>query len=220
MRREVEEIAVLQDERSTTGTGLMTTPPMVSPCRHYWRFAIGLFWLGLVMNVSGAEYEKIVDQKVVYWSPDRRNRAIVVYYRPWFYGMGESRINLYNRRGHLLGSEEYVRGGTQGFRVKQAAWSLDSDFFVFSVISSGGHSPWSTPMTFYDVRRRKFYSLGALAQGGVITEDQFSMASLSTVIVMGRERRTRINLRHLTTAQRESAEKGKREFFQWLRQPE
>jgi hypothetical protein len=36
--------------------------------------------------------------------------------------------------------------GMEGYYVVTAKWSPDSHFFVYSLSSSGGHSPWSFPL--------------------------------------------------------------------------
>src|SRR5260370_40443831 len=36
-----------------------------------------------------------------------------------------------------------------GYYVYRAKWSPDSQFFVYSLVSSGGHSPWQFPIMGY-----------------------------------------------------------------------
>lgn len=174
------------------------------------------FWFAAMGGLSAAGYEKVVISRSTVRSPDETDRAIVAKYRPWFYGLGESRVDMRTARGRLLGSADFANGGTQGYLVKQTAWSRNSRFFVFSVTSSGGHSPWNTPMFFFDLRRRSFYMLNPLSQGGVITIPSFKMTRSDTVLVKGRERWTHIYLGKLTNIERTTAQSRAREFLEEL----
>ncbi len=46
--------------------------------------------------------------------------------------------------------------GEHGRNVQKTEWSPDSQFFVFSTASSGGHSPWHWQTYFYDRKRKVF----------------------------------------------------------------
>jgi hypothetical protein len=117
-----------------------------------------------------------------------------------------------------MASEDYTCGGTQGFRVEQAAWSTDSRFFVFSVVNAGGHSPTITPMSFYDVRRHRFYSVNTLAKDGVITNDHFKLVAPASLTVDGWDEKTTIHLHHLTRKNRQAAAAEERDFIAHLRE--
>jgi len=54
-----------------------------------------------------------------------------------------------------------------GDGVVQAQWTADSQFFVFCVDSSGGHSPMQTPVWFYSRKLSKFFVLDDLLHGSV-----------------------------------------------------
>jgi len=61
-----------------------------------------------VSTVANADdYRKIVHHQVVYKSPDRRTRAVVVRYRPCLYADGEGRVDIRDGRGRLIASEDY-----------------------------------------------------------------------------------------------------------------
>lgn len=65
----------------------------------------------------------------------------------------ESRVQIRNKVGELLYSRDYTSDdGEHGFFVEKAEWSADSEFFVFSMVSSGGHMSWRS-LTFFYVRR-------------------------------------------------------------------
>ena len=50
--------------------------------------------------------------------------------------------------------------GQHGYRVEKAEWTPDSKYFVFSLVSSGGHSVQNAPTMFYSVERKLFCTLG------------------------------------------------------------
>jgi len=62
----------------------------------------------------------------------------------------ESRVVIRTRDGETLSSKDYSSPrGFNGHYVINAKWSPDSKFFVYSMASSGGHSPWQFPMAVY-----------------------------------------------------------------------
>ena len=62
----------------------------------------------------------------------------------------ESRIVIRTSKGETLNSKDYSSPrGFNGYYVVNAKWSPDSKFFVYSMSSSGGHSPWQFPMAVY-----------------------------------------------------------------------
>jgi hypothetical protein len=142
-----------------------------------------------------------VSRQAVHWAPNRQVRAVVVHYKPLGYGNGESRVDIRDRRGRLLGSQDYSDGGTQGYQVGRAAWTADSRFFVFSTQSAGGHQPWHHPTHFYDRRTRRFGSLDAVVDGPGIDEGRFRLrpSARVTVRVLGGRRAT-IDLRRLDSS--------------------
>jgi hypothetical protein len=59
--------------------------------------------------------------------------------------------------GVVLATKDFKSpDGEHGRNVQKAEWSPDSQFFVFSTASSGGHSPWHWQTYFYDRRRKIF----------------------------------------------------------------
>jgi hypothetical protein len=58
----------------------------------------------------------------------------------------ESRVVIRSVDGDTLNSINHASPrGMNGYYVDTAEWSPDSQFFVYSMVSSGGHSPWSHP---------------------------------------------------------------------------
>jgi hypothetical protein len=62
----------------------------------------------------------------------------------------ESRVVIRTSTGKTLTSKDYSSPrGFNGYYVVTAKWSPDSKFFVYTMSSSGGHSPWQFPMAVY-----------------------------------------------------------------------
>jgi hypothetical protein len=85
----------------------------------------------------------------IYPSPDKTLIATVLAVDVSLYATPdmESRVVIRNAAGDTVTSKDYASPrGTNGYYVYRAQWSPDSQFFVFSLTSSGGHSPWSYPI--------------------------------------------------------------------------
>jgi len=80
----------------------------------------------------------------IYPSPDGALRALVFPVDVSLYATPdmESRVVIRTSKGDTLTSKDYSSPrGTNGYYVFDAKWSPDSQFFVYSTSSSGGHSP-------------------------------------------------------------------------------
>jgi hypothetical protein len=91
-------------------------------------------------------------------SPDQQIRACVLsvgrHPNPPF---NESRVEIRNMNGTVLATKDFKSpDGEHGRNVQKMEWSADSQFFVFSTASSGGHSPWHWQTYFYDRKRKTF----------------------------------------------------------------
>lgn len=82
-----------------------------------------------------------------YRSPDGALTAVVAV------GRGddcEARITWRRADGHIVLKKEYTSPGHQhGYCVEMASWTPDSQFFVYNLTNSGGHSPWHIPVHFF-----------------------------------------------------------------------
>jgi hypothetical protein len=91
-------------------------------------------------------------------SPDQKLRACVLSVgkrpNPPF---NESRVEIRDMKGAVLVTKDFKSpDGEHGRNVQKAEWSPNSQFFVFSTASSGGHSPWHWQTYFYDRTRNAF----------------------------------------------------------------
>ena len=89
----------------------------------------------------------------------------------------ESRVVIRSVDGDTRNSINHASPrGMNGYYVDIAEWSPDSQFFVYSMISSGGHSPWSHPTIVYSVERNRFAHLSDRIDGRPLLSEKFQFA--------------------------------------------
>ena len=120
----------------------------------------------------------------VYPSPDKALRAIVfpvdmdLHTTPDM----ESRVVIRGPDANLLTSKDYSSPrGEDGYYVVNGRWSPDSQFFVYSMSSSGGHSPWSFPIWVYSREKNLFASFSDMIGGAPTVSGDFSFSAPHTV---------------------------------------
>jgi hypothetical protein len=95
----------------------------------------------------------------------------------------ESRIEIRPKDGHALTSKDYSSPrGANGYYVVRAKWTRDSQFFVFTLSSSGGHSPWSFPMAVYSRERNAVVKFSDMIGGNPTLSEDFRLTGDHTVI--------------------------------------
>ena len=103
-------------------------------------------------------------------SPDQQLRACVTSFghaAP----LNESVVQIHDVNNRVLASDDFRSpNGENGRNVQANAWTSDSQFYVFSTASSGGHSPWHWPTYFYDRRTNSFKELDNFT-GPIIKRD-------------------------------------------------
>jgi hypothetical protein len=103
-------------------------------------------------------------------SPDQQLRACITSFghAP---PLNESVVEIHDVTDRTLASDDFRSPkGENGRNVQAKAWTPDSQFFVFSTASSGGHSPWHWPAYFYDRRANTFKELDNFT-GPIIKRD-------------------------------------------------
>lgn len=121
-----------------------------------------------------------------YVSPDGELRATVIPAGVSLYATPdiESRVVIRASKGDTLNSKDYSSPrGANGYYVYEAKWTPDSRFFVFSMVSSGGHSPWSFPTTVYSRQNDLFASLSEMIDGKPLLSGEFQMTAPHTLAV-------------------------------------
>jgi hypothetical protein len=75
-------------------------------------------------------------------------------------GSSESRVQILASDGTQLRTHDFSSSdGEHGYGVDGAQWMPDSQYFVFRMRSSGGHSPMFAPIVFWSRKANRFYSL-------------------------------------------------------------
>jgi hypothetical protein len=121
----------------------------------------------------------------IYPSPDGALRALVY---PVDINLDatpdmESRVVIRNAKGDTLTSRDYSSPrGFNGYYVLNAQWSPDSKFFVYSMSSSGGHSPWQFPMAVYSREKNAFASFSDMIDGKPTTSGDFKFVGPHTLV--------------------------------------
>ncbi len=121
----------------------------------------------------------------VFVSPDRALRASVLPVDVSLYATPdmESRVVIRSSDGNTLTSADYSSPrGANGFYVFAAKWSPDSQFFVYSLTSSGGHSPWSFPIMVFSRKSRAIAKFSDMIGGRPTLTGQFEFAGPHTLL--------------------------------------
>jgi hypothetical protein len=121
----------------------------------------------------------------IYPSPDGALRALVLPVDVSLYATPdmESRVVVRTSNGDTVTSKDYSSPrGTNGYYVVNAKWSPDSQFFVYSMSSSGGHSPWSFPMMVYSRQKERIAGLSDMIDGRPTLSPGFHFAGPHTLV--------------------------------------
>ncbi len=94
----------------------------------------------------------------------------------------ESQVEIRSGSGGASTAKDYSSpNGSNGYYVLNAKWSPDSQFFVYSMMSSGGHSPWSFPIWVYSVKKNAFASFSDTINGSPTVSGTFTIAKPHTL---------------------------------------
>ena len=121
----------------------------------------------------------------IYASPDGALRALVFPVDISLYATPdmESRVVIRTSKGDTLTSKDYSSPrGTNGYHVVNAKWSPDSQFFVYSMSSSGGHSPWSFPIMVYSRQKGRIAGFSDMIDGKPTVSADFQFAGPHTLV--------------------------------------
>jgi hypothetical protein len=120
----------------------------------------------------------------IFVSPDKAMRALVL---PDDISLDttpdmESRVVIRAGNGSTVTSKDHSSPrGMNGYYVVRANWSPDSQFFVYSLTSSGGHSPWSFPMMVFSRKASAIAEFSAMIGGKPTLAGEFSFSGPHTV---------------------------------------
>jgi hypothetical protein len=105
-------------------------------------------WMPLLaaalMGLSAAAWRSVQEYK----APD--GRAVAIVQPAPRSATEESQLEIRDAAGAELARKSFASpDGSHGLSIVRAAWSPDSQFFVFITTSSGGHQPWHSPTFAY-----------------------------------------------------------------------
>lgn len=142
------------------------------------------FAIILAIGVAGsfAVFPKSHKKSYEYFAPDRGARVVIV---PVGKQLGredyESRIEFRGTANTLYCGLDYSSPDSEhGFGVVRARWTPDSQYFVFSLTSSGGHQAWHAPTQFFSRRKRIIRTLDDYADAP-ISSPYFELQAPNTV---------------------------------------
>jgi hypothetical protein len=118
-------------------------------------------------------------------SPDKATHALVYPSDITLYATPdmESRVVFRSSDGTTLTSQDYSSPrGANGYYVFHGQWSPDSQYFVFSMSSSGGHSPWSFPIKVYSVKKNLIANFSDMIGGNPTVSGQFQFSGPHTLV--------------------------------------
>jgi hypothetical protein len=121
----------------------------------------------------------------IYPSPDGALRALVLPVDVSLYATPdmESRVVIRTGKSDTRISKDYSSPrGANGYYIVEAKWSPDSQFFVYSMSSSGGHSPWSFPMMVYSRQKNRIAGFSDMIHGEPTVSGDFRFAGPHTVV--------------------------------------
>jgi hypothetical protein len=140
-----------------------------------------------MLDKPRAEASCLTIKPEVYPSPDQALRAVIfpvdvdLHVTPDM----ESRVVIRGPDAKLLTSRDYSSPrGANGYYVVRAKWSPDSQFFVWSMASSGGHSPWSFPTWVYSREKNLIHGFSDLIGGNPTVSEDFSFSAPHSVTAM------------------------------------
>lgn len=146
----------------------------------------------LIGSLCTAQKQIISSHEDKFESPDGAITALVRFTKT-LESTSESRIELRTRGGRVLLKQDYSsEDGEHGYGVSKASWTPDSQFFVYSLESSGGHSAWHSPVQFFSRTQKKIVNLDD-ALNDAVMNPQFLVSAPDKVTVelwSSKERRT------------------------------
>jgi hypothetical protein len=94
----------------------------------------------------------------------------------------ESRIEFQSSDGKIACALDYSSPDSEhGFGVVKAEWTPDSQYFIFSLTSSGGHQAWHSPTQFLSRRDGTIRSLDDYFAAAGVCKSDFQIVAPNTV---------------------------------------
>jgi dipeptidyl aminopeptidase/acylaminoacyl peptidase len=150
----------------------------------HMKIALSLaFAMVSVMTAETAELATQEKKQRQYTAPDGGVRVVIV---PVSKEAGrseyESRIEFKSRDAKIACALDYSSEDNEhGFGIVKAEWTPDSQYFVFSLTSSGGHQPWHPPTQFLSRQDGTVRSLDDYFAAAGISKTDFRLIAPNTV---------------------------------------
>jgi hypothetical protein len=97
------------------------------------------------------------EQTNVIRSPDGNFVAKITFVQKTSEVAPEISIEIKDATGKVTAKKDFIsESGEHGLSLDKAAWTPDSQFFVFTTFSTGGHMAWQYPAFFFDRRNKIF----------------------------------------------------------------
>ncbi len=124
------------------------------------RFIVTALSLLLSLTAAAIAGTRKWDGSVSYKSRDKQLVAVVHPVRnPTLHVATESTISILGDDGSSLATHNFSsQWGDQGYIVDSVRWTPDSQFCVFRMRSSGGHSPMFAPIVIWNRKANRLYS--------------------------------------------------------------
>ena len=140
-----------------------------------------IFIAGLVILLTSICYANDIPLRII--SPDQKLVSVIV---PLGRDLKskhieedseyECRIDIYDSKNHRIWSKDFSSTDQDhGRGVAFESWSPDSNFFVFSTVSSGGHHPWQYFTYVFNRQNNAIICLDDLI--GPVVQSKFSFSS-------------------------------------------
>jgi hypothetical protein len=130
----------------------------------------------LLVLIFFAPFAAFAQKAETFASPDESLRAEIQSARKKAGGAAESKIEILSKDGKRVWIVKYTSAdGEHGFGVVKAAWTPDSQYFVYSLVSSGAHEADRSPTFFYDRKVERVRSFDE--EVGVVINADFSLSA-------------------------------------------
>lgn len=138
--------------------------------------------IAFLLLLSFASLVNATEQERAIPSPDGKLIARILPIQKTKEGPPEFKIEVIDAGGKLAAREDFTsKTGNQGLSIDKAEWSPDSQFFVFSTFSSGGHMAWQFPTFFFARRDNRIYRFADFLPP--IAEGDFTLKSPDTIAI-------------------------------------
>jgi len=117
-----------------------------------------------------------------YFSPNHKLHAVIQSVLEPGEIIPESVVSIYDSSSKLLQQKSYISPDHEhGYNVAQLKWSADSKFCVWSLTSSGGHSPWHFPTDCYIQKCHQIINIDTQLNCG-LTQAKFKLQLPHTLL--------------------------------------